>query len=126
MATTECICGWESTRGSPVSPVPGWEEVLVKPRLGRARFGFPVIAPRDEWRQRHQNGFGAAAALQAEDRAAIVDQVELHVASATIKLEIALALAEGRGLAPGHDGQVSGHERIADTAEKGKGGGETA
>ena len=61
---------------------------------------LPVVAPFHHRRQRHQDRFGAAARLQAEQRAAVVHQVELDVAAAAVGLEVALALAVGRVLAP--------------------------
>src|SRR5690606_8715273 len=59
-------------------------------------------------------GFGAAAALQAEQRAAVVDQVELDVAAAPVQLELALALAVRRVLAVRDDGQVRIQEAVTD------------
>ena len=86
-------------RPSPVvavGPVARPQEVAVEPRLGRARLGPPVVAPGDDRRHRHQDALGAPARLQAEQRAAVVDQVELDVAAAAVGLEVALALAVGR------------------------------
>src|SRR5690606_16101389 len=62
--------------------------------------------------------FGASARLQAEQRAAVVDEVELDVAAAPVQLELALAFAEGRRPAPFDDRQVGVEERIADAARE--------
>src|SRR5690606_11319638 len=68
----------------------------------------------------HQDGFGAAAGLQAEQGAAIVDQVELDVAAAAVELEVALALAVGGVAAPFDDRQVRVEEAVADRAHVGE------
>ena len=52
--------------------------------------------------------------LQAEQRAAVVDQVELDVAAAPVQLELALAFAERRVLAALDDRQVGVEEAVAD------------
>ena len=77
----------------------GRQEIAVQARLGRTRLGPPVVAPGHDRRHRHQDALGAPARLQAEQRAAVVDQVELDVAAAPVGLEVALALAVGGGTA---------------------------
>src|SRR5205807_1024446 len=55
--------------------------------------GFPVVAPRGARRQRHQDRFGTPAGLQAEQRAAVVHQVEFDVAAAPVGLEVLFCFA---------------------------------
>ena len=49
--------------------------------------GLVVVVPAHHRRQRHQDRLDAAARLQAEQRAAVVEQVELDVAAAAELLE---------------------------------------
>src|SRR5207245_8383938 len=56
--------------------------------------------------------------MQAEKRAAVVDQVELDVARAPVSLEGALALAEGDVLAALKDRDVGLQEVLADGARQ--------
>jgi hypothetical protein len=63
---------------------------------------------------------GAPARLQAEMRAPVPDQVELHIAAAPVKLEFALALAVRRVLAPLNDGQVGLQKAIGHALHHGK------
>src|SRR6185436_20888590 len=86
----------------------------VEPFFSRSGLGLPVVAPGDQRRQRHQDRLGAAARLQAEQRAAVVDEVELDVAPAAIRLEGALALAEGMLPALLDDRRIGGQEMVAD------------
>ena len=57
-----------------------------------------------------------AVRLQAEQRAAVPDEVELDVAAAPVRLEVALALAERRIAAPLEDRRVRVEEVVADAA----------
>jgi HemY protein len=78
---------------SYLGKVPGNEigprlaHAFVEHRFRRAGFRLPVVAPFDDRWQRHQDRFGAPARLQAEQRAAIPDQIELDVATAPVGLE---------------------------------------
>src|SRR3989338_2578127 len=85
---------------------------------------MPVIAPFHQRRHREQNGFGAAAGLQAEDGAAVDYQVEFDIAAAPVELKIALALAIGYVFAAFQDRHVGGQEMIADALLDRKCGGE--
>ena len=58
----------------------------------------------------------APARLQAEERAAVPHQVELHVASAPVGLEIALALAVRHAAPALDDRRVGRQEGVADRA----------
>jgi uncharacterized protein HemY len=78
-----------------------WDSALLGfygqlPLQRAAGFGVPVVAPFDDRRHRHQDRLGAPARLQAEQRAAVPDQVELDVAAAPVGLEVALAFAIGQ------------------------------
>ena len=61
-----------------------------------------------------QDRLGAPAGLQPEQRAAVVDQIELDVAAAAIRLEFPLALAVGQRPPPFDDRRVGGEEVVAD------------
>ena len=65
-------------------------------------------------RQRHEDGFGTPAGLQAEQCAAVPHQVEFNIAAATVSLEIAFALAVGGMQAALQDRHVGVEEMIAD------------
>src|SRR5262249_22844869 len=88
-----------TTFASRSGPVARPEEVGVELFLGRAGRGLPVVAPRGVRRHRHQDRLGAAARLQAEERAAVVHQVELDIAPAAVELEAPLAFTIGNGSA---------------------------
>lgn len=92
----------------------------MEPGFGRAGLGVPVVVPAHERRKAHENRFGAAAGLQAEERAAIPDEVEFDVTTAAVELKLALAIGVGRGFAPFDDWQISGKKRIAHGAEEGE------
>src|SRR5438067_4470025 len=104
-----------SGRGSSaIEPILADQKIAVEPGFVAVRRGLPVVAPFDDRRQRQENRFGAASGLQAEQRAAIPDQIEFHVAAAAIRLEVALPLAIGRVLAPNENRLVRREEMIAD------------
>src|SRR5262249_54863009 len=84
-------------------PVSRLQELLVELRLGRAGLGGPVVAPADLGGERHEDRLGAAAGLDAEEGAAVDEEVELDVAAAAVELEVALALAVGEFLAAADD-----------------------
>ncbi|MES1942613.1 ferric pseudobactins receptor protein RF5-like protein [Salinisphaera sp. PC39] len=99
-------------------PFPRLQELVVEPGLGGAGLGPPIITPGGQRRHRHQDGLRAALRLQPEQGAAVVDQVELHVAPAPVELEIALALAVSRIAAAFDDGGVGGHETASHVARE--------
>src|SRR5690606_23394001 len=84
--------------------------------LGAARLRLIAILPAYSRWQAHQDRLGAAAGLQAEQRSAVEHQVEFDVATATVQLELALALAPGHAAAALDDRQVGIEEGIADRA----------
>ena len=89
------------------------QEVLCQARFFTAGRGLPVITPTHLRWQRHEDGFGAATGLQAEQGAAVIDQVELHVPATAVFLELALLRGVGRVLAALDDWQVGVDEGIA-------------
>src|SRR5512133_4241711 len=74
-------------------PVAKLEKIGVQAGFRRSCLRAPVVAPNDVRRQGHQNRFGAPARLQSKQRAPVVDQIELDIATAPISLEIALAFS---------------------------------
>src|ERR1700674_5039275 len=94
------------------------QEGSLQALLGRAGLWMPADLPAHHRRKRHQDRVGAAPGLQAEESAAVVEQVELDVAAAPIELELALAIAEGNAAAPLDDRQVRGEEGIAHPAQE--------
>src|SRR5690606_32210800 len=74
-------------------PVARLQEVGIQTSFGRTRLGRPVVLPAHQWRQRHQDRFGATAGLQSERRAAVVHQVEFDVAAAAVQLELSFTFA---------------------------------
>ena len=79
-----------------------------------------IVHPAHQRRQRHQDRFDPARRLEAEDRAAVVDQVELHVAAAAILLPGSLPLAVRQILPPPEDRQVRRQEAVAGIADEGE------
>src|SRR5262245_19339160 len=72
-----------------------------------------VIQPAHHRRQRHEDRLGAPARLEAEDGAAIVNQIEFHVAAAAELLETALLVGVGFVSPLFGDRQVSGQKIVA-------------
>ena len=60
--------------------------------------------------------------MQPEERAAVEDQVELYIASATVQLELPLSLSPGLRHALAHEGHISLGEGVPDGALEGEGG----
>src|SRR5690606_2483456 len=105
------------TRRRTSDPV-ALDQELGQSRFGRARLGVPVVAPARERRHRAQDRLGASAGLQAEQRAAVVDQVELDVAPAAPGLEVALALAVRFVAVAFDDRRIRVEEGIPDRARE--------
>src|SRR5512147_1471909 len=97
-------------------------EVVGKLRLVAAGLGRVAVLPAHQRRQAHQDRLGAAAALQAEQGAAVPDQVELDVAAAAVELELALALAVGGVAAALDDRKIRVEEVVAHAALVGEAG----
>src|SRR3989338_5893846 len=105
-------------------PVLRLQELLVQLRFRRPRLRMPVIAPFHQRRHGHQDGFGAAVALQTEDGATVDHQVESARAAAPVQLEIALAFAVRSIHAALENRHIGRQEMIADASLDGEGGGE--
>src|SRR5262249_21315781 len=86
--------------------------------LARTRLGVVVVVPSYARRQRHENRFYPAPGLEAEQRAAVVNQVEFDVAAAAEFLKLPLAVAECLVLAPAGDRQVGVEEAGAAVADE--------
>src|SRR5688572_4371807 len=72
--------------------------------------------PQHFRRQRHQDGVGVAAGLEAEDSAAVVEQVELDIAAAADQLAAALLVGPVAAHVAAHDLGIDRQERLADCA----------
>src|SRR5690606_28828154 len=68
-------------------------QVVLQARLRAAGFRRVAVLPAHQRRQAHQDRLAAPARLDAEQCAAVPEQVELDVAPAPVKLEGALAFA---------------------------------
>src|SRR5690606_15567739 len=91
----------------------------VEAVLWRAWLRMPVVLPADLRRQRHENGLHPPhAGLQPEYRAAIVHEVELHIAAAPVMLEMLLPLAKGHILAPPEYGLIGIEVAVAHRAQE--------
>src|SRR5579875_1578471 len=78
------------------------------------------LRPGRERRQGHEDRLGIAAGHQAEARAAVIEEVELHVAAAPRELMPALRLGPARVHMPPHDGGIGGEKGAADILHKGE------
>src|SRR6266567_938423 len=105
-------------RRSCREPVLRHEEIGIQPRFERSGLGTPFVTPLHQRRQRHQDRFGATVGLQAEQRSAIVDEIEFDVAATPIRLEFTLARDVRLVLAPREDRLVGRQEMIADAARE--------
>src|SRR5213592_3316752 len=99
-------------------PVSRSQEIPIESSFRTRRIRLPVITPLHERGQRHQYRLGAAGRLQSEQRAAIIDEIELHIAAAAIGLEVSLALAVRKILPALDDGKISRKKMIADAASE--------
>src|SRR5690606_14205453 len=86
-------------------------------RPGRAR---GRSWPGRQRRQAHQDGIDIAAGLEPEQRAAVVDQVELGIAPAPFELAAPVGLVERRRHPPSHQPGEDVEERLADVAGEGE------
>mmetsp|Transcript_29176 Transcript_29176/g.74450 ORF Transcript_29176/g.74450 Transcript_29176/m.74450 type:complete len:299 (+) Transcript_29176:1038-1934(+) len=90
---------------------------LHQPLLLRPRLGHHVVLPCDERGRRHHDGLDAAA-IQPELDAAVIQQVELQVASAADELPVALLLREGQLRARGRDVVPGGQDGVTHVARE--------
>ncbi len=71
-------------------------------------------------RQRHEDRLDIAAGREAEQRAAIIKQIELDVAAAPHELVAALPIGPGFQHVASHDRRVDGEKGLADVAREGE------
>src|SRR3954466_2334914 len=81
---------------------------------------IPASLPRRQRRQAHQDRIDIAAGSEAEQGAAIVDQVELRITAAPGKLDRAIRIAEGRVHPPPHQLGEDIEEGFADVPGEGE------
>src|SRR5947208_13462536 len=74
--------------------------------------------PAHQRGEAHEDGVDVAAALQAEESTAIVDEVELDVPSAPAELLGAIAVGPGKPAAALDDGNVCREKRVADALDQ--------
>src|SRR5690606_1548599 len=96
--------------GQPVART----QVVLQARFRAAGLRREAVLPAHQRRQAHQDRLAAAAGLDAEQGAAVPEQVELDVAPAPVELELALALAMRRVAAAFDDRHVRVEEAVAD------------
>src|SRR6266705_3233731 len=99
-------------------PIPSTQEIPIESSFRTRRVGLPVITPLHERGQGHQYRLGAAGRLQAEQRAAIINEIELHIAAAAIGLEIPLALAVRKTFPALDNRKIGWKKMVADAASK--------
>src|SRR5881396_2648059 len=99
-------------------PVSRSQEIPIESSFRTRRIRLPVITPLHERGQGHQYRFGAAGRLQAEQRAAIINEIELDIAAAAIGLEIPLALAVRKTFPALDNGKIGLKKMVADAASK--------
>src|ERR1700691_1178916 len=82
--------------------------------------GGTNLRPQHSPRQRHQDRLDIAAGLQAEQRAAVVEQVELDIAAAFHQLLAALLRGPGTQHVAADDARIYPRERLAHAAGEGE------
>src|SRR5579875_3685927 len=91
--------------------------------LGSASLALPRQSPSRPFHERRhgrEDGIDIAAGLQPEDRAAVVEKVELDVTAAPHELRVALGLGPGRCKIAPHDLRIDRKKAFADVAHKGE------
>src|SRR6266581_5837620 len=99
-------------------PISRSQEIPIESSFRTRRVRLPVITPLHERGQGHQYRLSAAGRLQPEQRAAIVDEIELHIAAAAIGLEVTLALAVRKAFPALENGSVSRQKMVAHAARQ--------
>src|SRR5213078_1277299 len=99
-------------------PVSRSQEIAIESSFRTRPIRLPVITPLHERGQGHQYRLSAAGRLQAEQRAAIIDEIELHIAAAAIGLEVSLTLAVRKIFPALDDGKIGREKMIADGASE--------
>src|SRR5437868_723327 len=85
---------------------------------GASSSGLRIGSPGDEWREAHEDRLDVSARAQAEESAAVVDQVELDVSPAPAELLRTVVLGVRQRAAPLRDRRVGGQERVPDVAQE--------
>src|SRR5581483_2328617 len=80
----------------------------------------PGSGPAHERRQGHQDRIGIAARPETEHRAAVVEQIELHIAAAADQLPAALLLAPALVEVAADDCGIDAEEGLADVPGEGE------
>ena len=104
-----------------MGPILRLEGNLIEFSLSGVGLGLKIVVPTDKWRERHKDGFGASFGLEAEECAAIINEVELDVAPASVELKLALCFGRGQVLTSFDNRPVGGNEVVADRTKKSKG-----
>src|SRR5881396_2068710 len=99
-------------------PVSRSQEIPIESSFRARRIRLPVITPLHQRGQGHQYRLSAAGRLQAEQRAAIIDEIELDIAAAAISLEVSLTLAVRKIFPALDDGKISREKMVADGASE--------
>src|SRR5947207_15720771 len=108
--------------GCVFRPIARLQVHLVQLRFPRARLRAIVIVPSHHRRQRHQDRLDPPARLQAEDRATVVEQIELDITATPKLLKCTLPIAVALILASMNDRQISVKESVAAVADEGEPG----
>src|SRR5437762_1211488 len=93
-------------------------EEVPRFRLASAPIGLVIVDPSHERRERHQYRFSPASGLQPEVRPAVIDKIELDVASAADQLKLSLALGVGLSSAPIGYGKIGRKKGPADSLDE--------
>src|SRR5205085_167489 len=91
---------------------------LVQFRFPRSRRRLKIVFPAHARRQRHQNRLHATTGAQAEERAAIVKEIELDVPSSPELLEPLFRRRISLVLASLDDGAIGAQEGVAAVANE--------
>src|SRR6185437_10578475 len=78
------------------------------------------LGPTHLGRQRHEDRFDMAAGLEAEERAAVIDEIELDIAAAADELKTPLLLGPALAHVAAHQRRIDAEKRLADIAGEGE------
>src|ERR1051325_11693007 len=113
--------GWEAKRIPPAARSAAFPGVRQRRLVGYASLSHPTkSSPRRQRRQGHQDRLDIATGLQPEDRAAVVEQVELHIAAAPVQLVGAVRLGPGLVHVAPNDRLIGLEETFADIVGEGE------
>lgn len=103
-----------------IQPVFGNQKVVIKFRFLASCRRPPIVSPFDDRRHGQQDGFRAAIGLQAKQRASVIDEIKLDIATSTIGLKVAFSLAIRRVFAALYDRQIGIDESISNALHHGE------